>query len=79
MQGAVESLNVSVASALCLYEALRQHARRVSMSPWMQLGLAIVAEVVATSALKASAGFTRLWPSVLCAVGYAWRFTCCRW
>jgi 23S rRNA (guanosine2251-2'-O)-methyltransferase len=24
MQGAVESLNVSVASAVCLYEALRQ-------------------------------------------------------
>ena len=44
------------------------------MSPWMQLGLAIVAEVVATSALKASAGFTRLWPSVLCAVGYALAF-----
>lgn len=44
------------------------------MSPWMQLGLAIVAEVVATSALKASAGFTRLCPSVLCAVGYALAF-----
>ena len=44
------------------------------MSPWMQLGLAIVAEVVATSALKASAGFTRLGPSVLCAVGYALAF-----
>ena len=44
------------------------------MSPWMQLGLAIVAEVVATAALKASAGFTRLWPSVLCAVGYALAF-----
>lgn len=44
------------------------------MSPWMQLGLAIVAEVVATSALKASAGFTRLWPSVLGAVGYALAF-----
>ena len=44
------------------------------MSPWMQLGLAIVAEVVATSALKASAGFTRLWPSGLCAVGYALAF-----
>jgi 23S rRNA (guanosine2251-2'-O)-methyltransferase len=28
MQGAVESLNVSVASALCLYEALRQRQRQ---------------------------------------------------
>ena len=32
------------------------------MHPYAALGLAIVAEVIATSALKASAGFTRLWP-----------------
>ena len=29
MRGAVESLNVSVASGVCLYEALRQRAARV--------------------------------------------------
>ena len=29
MRGAVESLNVSVASAVCLYEALRQRLHRV--------------------------------------------------
>jgi len=29
MQGAVESLNVSVASAVCLYEALRQRGEGV--------------------------------------------------
>jgi 23S rRNA (guanosine2251-2'-O)-methyltransferase len=28
MQGAVESLNVSVASGVCLYEALRQRSSR---------------------------------------------------
>ena len=28
MKGAVESLNVSVASGICLYEALRQRERR---------------------------------------------------
>ncbi len=34
------------------------------------LSLAILAEVVATSALKASDSFTRLWPTVLMIVGY---------
>ncbi|WP_280547716.1 MULTISPECIES: SMR family transporter [unclassified Halomonas] len=38
------------------------------------LALAIVAEVIATSALKASAGFTRLWPSVTVVVGYGLAF-----
>ncbi len=38
------------------------------------LALAIVAEVVATSALKATEGFTRLWPSLLVVVGYALAF-----
>ena len=32
---------------------------------WLVLGLAIVAEVIATSTLKATEGFTRLWPSVI--------------
>jgi small multidrug resistance pump len=33
------------------------------MNAWLSLGLAIVAEVIATSALKASDGFSHLWPS----------------
>ncbi|GGX99453.1 QacE family quaternary ammonium compound efflux SMR transporter [Litchfieldella qijiaojingensis] len=41
---------------------------------YIYLGLAIVAEVIATSALKASNEFTRLWPSVLVVVGYAIAF-----
>ena len=41
---------------------------------FVYLALAIVAEVIATSALKASDGFTRLWPSVTVAVGYALAF-----
>ncbi|WP_186201837.1 DMT family transporter [Jannaschia seosinensis] len=35
------------------------------MMPWLWLVLAIAFETVGTTALKASAGFTRLWPSVL--------------
>ena len=41
---------------------------------WLQLLLAIVFETVATSALKASDGFTRFWPGLLCAVGYSCSF-----
>lgn len=40
------------------------------MRAWIYLGLAIASEVLATSALKASQGFTRLVPSVVVAVGY---------
>lgn len=41
------------------------------MNAWLILTLAIAAEVVATSSLKASEGFTRLWPSAMVVVGYA--------
>jgi len=42
----------------------------------LTLALAIVAEVVATSALKASDGFTRLWPSLVTVAGYGAAFYC---
>lgn len=38
--------------------------------PYLFLALAIVSEVVATSALKLSEGFTRLVPSIVVVVGY---------
>lgn len=44
------------------------------MHPYAALGMAIVAEVIATSALKSSAGFTRLWPSVVAVLGYGVAF-----
>ncbi|WP_407650336.1 DMT family transporter [Halomonas kalidii] len=44
------------------------------MMAFVYLALAIVAEVVATSALKASDGFTRLWPSVTVVIGYGLAF-----
>jgi len=37
---------------------------------WLILAVAIVVEVIATTALKSSDGFTRLWPSLLVVVGY---------
>jgi small multidrug resistance pump len=42
--------------------------------PWLYLTLAIAGEIVATSALKASDGFTRLGPSVMVVLGYAVAF-----
>jgi len=44
--------------------------------PWIYLAVAIVCEVVATSALKASDGFTRLTPSVIVVLGYVVSFYC---
>ena len=41
---------------------------------WLYLTIAIVSEVVATSALKATEGFTRWVPSLLVVVGYASAF-----
>lgn len=46
------------------------------MNGYTSLALAIVAEVVATSALQASAGFTRLGPLVLVVLGYGVAFYC---
>ena len=44
------------------------------MKNWMFLGIAIVSEVVATSALKSSDGFSKLLPSILVIIGYASAF-----
>lgn len=41
---------------------------------WLYLFIAIVAEVVGTSALKPSEGFTRLLPSAIVIVGYGAAF-----
>lgn len=45
-------------------------------SPWVLLAIAIVAEVIATSALRASNGFSRLVPSAVVVVGYGVSFYC---
>ena len=38
---------------------------------YMFLMLAIAAEIFATSLMKSTEGFTRLWPTVICISGYA--------
>jgi len=44
------------------------------MSHWLALAIAIVAEVIGTTALKASNEFTRLLPSLIVVVGYGTAF-----
>lgn len=44
------------------------------MNAWLLLALAILAEVIGTSALKASMGFSRPWPSVVVVSGYGAAF-----
>lgn len=43
---------------------------------YFYLAIAIIAEVIATSALKASDGFSRLVPSVITVIGYGIAFWC---
>jgi len=46
------------------------------LNAWLILGVAIVAEVIGTTALKASGGFSRLGPSLVVVVGYGVAFYC---
>ncbi len=41
---------------------------------WLYLAIAILSEVIATSALKSADGFSRLGPSLLVVIGYASAF-----
>ncbi|WP_253890901.1 DMT family transporter [Actinokineospora diospyrosa] len=45
-----------------------------AMLAWVYLGLAITFEVVATSLMKSTQGFTQLWPTVTVLAGYAIAF-----
>lgn len=44
------------------------------MNQWLMLGIAIAAETIATSAMKASEGFTRAMPSIIVVLGYGVAF-----
>ena len=44
------------------------------MNKWFYLTFAILSEVIATSALKSTEGFTKLWPSIIVLVGYSVAF-----
>lgn len=44
------------------------------MNHWLAIGIAIVAEVIATTSLKASKEFTLLLPSIVVVIGYGIAF-----
>ena len=44
------------------------------MMAWLHLSIAIVCEVIGTSALRSAAGFTRVLPSAIVIVGYGAAF-----
>ena len=46
------------------------------MTAYTWLAVAIVAEVIATSTMRATMGFTRLGPSLVTVIGYAVAFYC---
>ena len=43
---------------------------------WVYLAIAITAEIIATTALKASDGFSRLYPALITVFGYGLAFYC---
>jgi len=58
---------------LC-YTVLLFKKKGMVMKPWFFLAAAIVSEVIATSALKSTHGFTRLLPSTIVVIGYGASF-----
>jgi small multidrug resistance pump len=44
------------------------------MHKWLYLSIAILTEVIATSSLKTTDGFKKLWPSLLVVLSYALSF-----
>jgi small multidrug resistance pump len=46
------------------------------MSTYLYLAVAIISEVIATSALKSSDGFSKLMPSIAVVLGYGIAFYC---
>jgi len=62
-----QRLGISAQSDLALIK-LKQHIY------WIYLGIAIVTEVIGTSALKSADGFTRLLPSLVVVISYAISF-----
>jgi small multidrug resistance pump len=49
-------------------------SKDIDVTNYVYLGIAIVAETIATTTLKSTEGLTRLWPTLVVAVGYAIAF-----
>lgn len=55
--------------------AMEETSYKAAM-PYVYLSIAIIMEIVATSALKASDGFTKLEPTIISVIGYVIAFYC---
>lgn len=55
---------------------LKRLPHKLVMKSFFLLGTAIIAEVIATSALRAADGFSRLLPSLVVVIGYGMAFYC---
>lgn len=74
-----ELAEVAAGCAPCRRAAIasrRKKRQTAGMNAYFTLAVAIVAEVIATSALKASEGFSRAVPSLVVVVGYGVAFYC---
>ena len=56
------------------YQPITRHTTLLLFMPYLYLAIAILAEVIATSSLKATNGFTRWMPSLIVALGYGVAF-----
>lgn len=63
-------------SAMTTASSRLQRPEAMRMPPYALLAIAIVAEVIATSAMRASEGFSRLLPSTVVVIGYGIAFYC---
>lgn len=57
-----------------MFNSLKNETDGQAMKHWLFLSVAIIAEVIATTALKASDSFTKLGPAVLVIAGYGVAF-----
>ena len=77
LTGLDENSSSSILSrGLALIEGVIFHTPNRWIVGYLYLAIAIIAEVIATSALKASEGFSKLIPSVIVIVGYGVAFYC---
>jgi len=53
---------------------LNENHKKINLMKWLYLFIAIAGELVATSALKESSGFTKMGPSIITAIGYGLTF-----
>lgn len=73
-KGCLSIITVVATWGMILKVNSKRSIRQEPAMQWLFLSIAIISEVMATSALKSSNGFTQLWPSLVVVAGYAAAF-----